>query len=136
MKTCEACGKEFEELEELNLYINDEYLSTIHVCPKCAALLREIMEDEKFGEKLVAYLKELETLWEHGTKENTKVGTLVQIVQLKDEPVAPLYGRTGIVEFIDDAGQIHGTWGSLAILPDVDNWLVLKNDKQEGDQNV
>jgi len=131
MPKCEACDKEVETLEELEIYLNDEFLMKIHVCQDCAKILREVMEDEKFGEKLINYLKDLDELWEHGTKENTKVGKVVQIVQLKDEPFSPLYGKTGVVTLVDDAGQIHGTWGSLAILPECDNWLVMKEIKPE-----
>ena len=46
-----------------------------------------------------------------------------------DEPSAADYiSKTGIVEFIDDIGQLHGTWGSLGILPE-DEYEVL----QEGE---
>ena len=41
---------------------------------------------------------------------------------------ADYIGKTGIVEFIDDIGQLHGTWGSLGILPE-DEYEVL----QEGE---
>jgi hypothetical protein len=39
-----------------------------------------------------------------------------------------LIGKTGIVEYIDDIGAIHGTWGSLSLLPE-DNYIVI--DKKE-----
>ena len=29
-------------------------------------------------------------------------------------------GKEGIVLFIDDIGQIHGTWGSCALMPGED----------------
>lgn len=38
-----------------------------------------------------------------------------------DEPNAYDYiGKTGVVESIDDAGNIHGTWGGLSLLPEDD----------------
>lgn len=38
-----------------------------------------------------------------------KPGDKIRIISIKDEPNYD--GRVGIVELIDDAGQIHGTWG-------------------------
>ena len=32
------------------------------------------------------------------------------------------------VTHIDDAGQIHGTWGGCALIPGVDEYKVIKND--------
>lgn len=38
-----------------------------------------------------------------------------------NEPSAADYiGKTGEVQFIDDIGQIHGTWGGLGLLPEDD----------------
>lgn len=46
-----------------------------------------------------------------------------------NEPSARNYiGKTGVVEHIDDAGNIHGTWGGLGLLPE-DKYEVL----QEGE---
>jgi len=42
---------------------------------------------------------------------------------MKDEP--HYTGRQGIVTIVDDAGQLHGTWGGLAVLPDVDRFIVI-----------
>lgn len=37
------------------------------------------------------------------------------------EPSAADYiGKEGVVESIDDAGNIHGTWGGLGLLPEDD----------------
>ena len=59
-----------------------------------------------------------------------KVGDKIVIKGFaSNEPSAADYiGKTGIVEFIDDIGQLHGTWGSLGILPE-DEYEVL----QEGE---
>ena len=42
---------------------------------------------------------------------------------------ARLYnGRSGVVEHIDSIGQLHGTWGGLAVIPGVDDFEV-QDDK-------
>lgn len=47
-------------------------------------------------------------------------GAHIRIVQLDDPYDSTYPGKTGFVEFIDDIGQLHGTWGGLAIIPEVD----------------
>ena len=34
-------------------------------------------------------------------------------------------GRTGVVERVDDAGQLHGSWGGLAVIPGFDEFEVI-----------
>jgi hypothetical protein len=46
------------------------------------------------------------------------VGDKIKIICMKDETAYK--GRAGVVEHIDDLGQLHGSWGSLAIIPEVD----------------
>ena len=35
-------------------------------------------------------------------------------------------GREGIVSFVDDIGQLHGTWGGLAVMPGEDKFDVIE----------
>lgn len=42
-----------------------------------------------------------------------KKGQWIRIINMEGEP--QYGGKIGQVEFIDDAGQIHGTWGGLAL---------------------
>ena len=53
-----------------------------------------------------------------------KIGDVIKIIKMKDEP--QYTGKTSIVEKIDDAGQIHGTWGGCAIIPNIDEYLILE----------
>lgn len=53
------------------------------------------------------------------------LGRTIEIVNLADEPFVSYSGRTGLVEYIDDIGMLHGTWGSLAIIPGADEFIVL-----------
>ena len=55
-----------------------------------------------------------------------KVGDTIKITRL-DDPYGHTYvGRTGVVEHIDSMGQLHGTWGGLAVIPGEDGFTILK----------
>lgn len=54
------------------------------------------------------------------------VGDRIRITKLDDPYDHSYVGREGVVECIDDAGQLHGTWGGLAIIPGEDKFIVLK----------
>ena len=54
-----------------------------------------------------------------------KVGDTIKIIHMKDEPGYD--GTIGVVDLIDDAGQLHGTWGGLAVIPDLDEFEVIEN---------
>ena len=53
-----------------------------------------------------------------------KVGDHIRIIQLKGED-SRYDGREGIVESIDSIGQLHGTWGGLAVIPEEDEFMVI-----------
>jgi len=55
---------------------------------------------------------------------NVKVGDTIRIIHMLDEPQCD--GVIGVVEFIDDAGQLHGTWGGLALIPDLDEFEIVE----------
>lgn len=59
-----------------------------------------------------------------------KVGDKVRIIRLNDNggtdwQAREYSGREGTITHIDDLGQLHGTWGGLAIIPDEDEFEVL-----------
>ena len=54
-----------------------------------------------------------------------KPGTRIRITKLEDPFDSTYPGREGIVKFIDDAGQLHGSWGFLAVVPESDEFIVL-----------
>lgn len=57
---------------------------------------------------------------------NIKVGEKIEIIYMDDPYVSKLYaGRIGIVENIDAIGQLHGTWGSCALIPGVDKFKLI-----------
>ena len=55
-------------------------------------------------------------------------GDTIRITSMKDPyiPKGSYDGREGIVEHIDSIGQLHGTWGGLAVLPGTDTFTVIK----------
>jgi len=54
---------------------------------------------------------------------NVKVGDMIRIIDMRGEP--EYIGKCGIVEHIDSLGQLHGTWGGLAIIPEEDVYEVV-----------
>ena len=64
--------------------------------------------------------------------KEVKIGDKILIIEMKDEP--QYSGRFGVVTHIDDAGQIHGTWGGCALIPGIDTYYILeeKDIKKKG----
>ena len=57
-------------------------------------------------------------------------GSFIRIIKMadkdgKDRQATMLNGATGSVEYIDDSGQLHGSWGSLAVIPEKDVFEIL-----------
>ena len=61
--------------------------------------------------------------------EKLKIGDRIKIINMEGEP--HYKGREGLVTHIDDAGQIHGTWGGCAVIPEVDTYILLNNDAKK-----
>lgn len=57
------------------------------------------------------------------------LGKKIRIIYMRGEP--DYTGREGIVEHIDALGQLHGTWGGLAIIPQEDIYEIVG-----GNENV
>ena len=60
-----------------------------------------------------------------------KIGDTIRIIRMDDQGGTDLQareynGQTGIVEHIDSIGQLHGTWGGLAIIPEVDEFEIVQ----------
>ena len=51
-----------------------------------------------------------------------KIGDKIRIVIMQGEP--QYTGKEGTVEYIDDAGGIHGSWGGCALL-EGDVWEII-----------
>lgn len=46
------------------------------------------------------------------------IGKRIRIINMRGEP--NYAGKEGIVECIDGIGNLHGTWGGLAVIPETD----------------
>ena len=53
-----------------------------------------------------------------------KVGDKIKIIKMQGEE--QYNGKEGVVTSIDDARQIHGTWGGCAIVPDFDLFEIIE----------
>ena len=60
-----------------------------------------------------------------------EVGMKLLIIHVVDD-IVDYSGRVGVITHIDDIGQLHGTWGGVALLPELDDFIVLedKNSQQ------
>ena len=56
-----------------------------------------------------------------------KIGDKIRIIEMEGEP--GYTGKTGVVDLIDDAGQIHGTWGGCALIPKVDKFEIVNTEE-------
>ena len=56
-----------------------------------------------------------------------EVGMKVFIIHIVDD-IQDYYGRVGFITHIDDIGQLHGTWGGLALIPSIDDFIVLEDE--------
>ena len=54
-----------------------------------------------------------------------KIGDKIRIINMEGEPLYT--GREGIITYIDDMGQVHGSWGGLALHEDTDSYEILKS---------
>lgn len=55
------------------------------------------------------------------------IGKYVKIVSMMGEP--QYSGKIGRIEHVDSTGQLHGTWGGLAIQPEHDTFTVLTDEE-------
>lgn len=63
------------------------------------------------------------------------VGDKILIIEMDnfngtDKAVTNYNGRFGVVEDIDSIGQLHGTWGGLAIIPGLDKFEIINTESK------
>ena len=62
--------------------------------------------------------------------EKVKIGDSIKVIKMEGEP--DYSNRVGTVTAIDGIGQLHGTWGGLAIIPEKDTHQILKENNNNG----
>ena len=63
-----------------------------------------------------------------------KVGDEIRIIFMEGEP--HYSGKTGVVRHIDSLGQLHGTWGGLAVVPECDEFEIVKEVNDENSETA
>lgn len=54
----------------------------------------------------------------------TKIGDRIHINHLLGEDNS-YDGKEGYIEYIDSEGQLFGTWGGIAVVPYVDDFVIM-----------
>jgi hypothetical protein len=52
------------------------------------------------------------------------IGKLIIIVYMDGEP--HYTGKQGMIQKVDSTGQLHGTWGGLALNPAIDKYIIVQ----------
>ena len=52
-----------------------------------------------------------------------KIGDKIKIINMVDEP--QYESKEGVIEYIDSIGQLHGSWGGCAIIPGIDEFIII-----------
>lgn len=87
--------------------------------------LTEEMHD--INDKIKEALEQIWKLEEEEQAIKANVGDKIRIIHLEGEDNC-YDGREGVIEHIDGIGQLHGSWGGLAVIPEADKFLIIKNE--------
>ena len=76
-------------------------------------------------EDIESYYREVnESMKSYDHSYDDLIGKTIRITNMEGEP--QYTGKEGVVEHIDDIGQLHGSWGGLAVQPGTDTFEVIK----------
>jgi hypothetical protein len=62
------------------------------------------------------------------------IGKRIRIIDMEGEP--QYSGKEGVVKFVDDMGQLHGSWGGCAVQPENDDSEIIKENDTEGTYEI
>lgn len=108
-KKCQICGKKF-----IGYGHNAEPVNSGLCCDRC----QYIVSAERLRRTLPVPFR---------------VGQKIHILKLKGEEqlTGETYeNREGVITSVDDIGQLHGTWGGLAVIPEVDRFYVVRDSEK------
>jgi len=90
------------------------------------AIINENLNEDPFDQSFPEVEEKLEerAMADTPFDSDVKVGDKIRIVHLEGEDNS-YDGKEGEVEHIDSIGQLHGTWGGLAIIPGVDDFDII-----------
>ena len=117
---CCICGK------EINGYGNNPspLKDSGRCCEECneLAIKTRLLLTKYYGseigkEEVKSFCKE------NNANRVANIGAKVVIVEMNKEP--NYAGKYGTIIHIDDIGQLHGTWGGCALIPELDVYLVI-----------
>lgn len=57
---------------------------------------------------------------------SVKVGDRIKIIHMNDKYASYYDGKEGVIRYIDDFGQLHGTWGGLCVIPEEDEFEIVR----------
>ena len=109
-------------MENLNKNLKNEVSDNCEQCAECPSESAPAASGEAAGGGLGESLNEV--------NHKFKVGDKIKIINMKDEP--DYAGREGVIKHIDDMGQLHGSWGGLAVVPEEDE-IEFKSEGQAND---
>lgn len=58
-----------------------------------------------------------------------KIGDKIKIIEMEGEPIYA--GKIGVIKHIDSIGQLHGTWGGLAVNPKIDTIEIVERSEDK-----
>ena len=61
--------------------------------------------------------------------DKVHIGDKIKIIHMEGEP--QYTNREGVVTHIDDAGQIHGTWGGCAVILEHDTYVIIERNQKK-----
>ncbi len=124
--------------EKIDIKINEDLEKELVAY---AASLPENLEDKNANIELLGDRKKLfnESYPDMPFDSDVKEGDKIRIIHLEGEDDS-YNGKEGTVDHIDSIGQLHGTWGGLAVIPGVDDFEIisegLKESKYPGPYSV
>lgn len=115
---------------------NNKFTPTIHGIP--VELYVETEADEPKEEvKSEATAEKLEerAMTDVPFDSEVKIGDKIKIHHMAGEDNS-YDGKEGTVEHIDGIGQLHGTWGGVAVIPGVDDFEIINEGLKEINESV